>query len=55
LPWQNKNDELLKYIESNSDVMLDKPMIKGTRITAELIIKKISAGAPKIVFCESAG
>ena len=33
------------YIESNSDVMLGKPVIKGTRITVELILKKLSEGA----------
>jgi len=34
-----------EYLESKSDVMLGKPVIKGTRITAELILKKISEGA----------
>lgn len=32
-------------IESRSDVMLGKPVIKGTRITVELILKKLSEGA----------
>lgn len=34
-----------KYIESRPDVMLGKPIIKGTRITVELIIQKLSEGA----------
>lgn len=34
-----------KYIESRPDVMLGKPIIKGTRITVELIIQKMSEGA----------
>lgn len=34
-----------KYIESNPDIMLGKPVIKGTRITVELIIQKLSEGA----------
>ena len=37
----NYND----YLESRSDVMLGKPVIKGTRITAELILKMLSEGA----------
>jgi uncharacterized protein (DUF433 family) len=32
-------------IESRSDVMLGKPVIKGTRITVELLLKKLSEGA----------
>lgn len=33
------------YIESKPDVMLGKPVIKGTRLTVELIIQKLSQGA----------
>jgi uncharacterized protein (DUF433 family) len=33
------------YIESNAGVMLGKPVIKGTRITVALILKKLSEGA----------
>jgi uncharacterized protein (DUF433 family) len=33
------------YIESNADIMLGKPVIKGTRLTAALILKKLSEGA----------
>jgi uncharacterized protein (DUF433 family) len=31
-------------IVSNPDVMLGKPVVKGTRITVELILKKMSEG-----------
>jgi uncharacterized protein (DUF433 family) len=31
-------------IESNPDVMMGKPVIKGTRITVELILEKLAAG-----------
>ncbi len=34
-----------EYLESRADVMLGKPLIKGTRITVELILKKLSEGA----------
>jgi len=36
--------EIQKYIESNPKVMLGKPVIKGTRITVELILEKLSEG-----------
>jgi uncharacterized protein (DUF433 family) len=32
-------------IEINPDVMLGKPLIRGTRLTVELILRKISEGA----------
>jgi uncharacterized protein (DUF433 family) len=37
--------EYRDFIESRPDVMLGKPVIKGTRITIELILKKLSEGA----------
>lgn len=33
-----------KKIEVNPKVMLGKPVIKGTRITVELILEELSAG-----------
>jgi uncharacterized protein (DUF433 family) len=35
----------MDYIESNANVMLGKPIVKGTRITVALILKKLSEGA----------
>ena len=32
------------YIEIKPDVMLGKPVIKGTRITVELIMRKFAGG-----------
>lgn len=32
------------YIERNPKVMLGKPVIKGTRITVELIMRKLADG-----------
>ncbi len=36
--------EYMKRIVSDPDIMLGKPIIKGTRITVELILRKISEG-----------
>lgn len=33
-----------EYIEVNPKVMMGKPVIKGTRITVESILEKLSAG-----------
>ena len=32
-------------IEANPEVMLGKPVVRGTRITVELILRKLSEGA----------
>src|ERR1700730_8247791 len=37
--------KLAERIEINPDVMLGKPVIKGTRIPVELILRRISEGA----------
>ena len=34
-----------EHIEINPKVMLGKPVIKGTRITVELIVRKLGEGA----------
>jgi len=36
--------EYMKRIVSDPDIMLGKPIVKGTRITVELILRKISEG-----------
>ena len=38
-------EDLLKRIEVNPAVMLGKPIIRGTRIPVELILRKLSEGA----------
>jgi len=39
--------EIRNYIEANPKIMLGKPIIKGTRITVELILTKLSDGFSK--------
>ena len=34
-----------QYIEQRPDVMLGKPVIKGTRITVELLLEDMAGGA----------
>lgn len=34
----------MNLIEINPDVMIGKPVIKGTRITIELVLEKLAAG-----------
>ena len=36
--------EYIKRIVSDPDIMLGKPVIKGTRITVELILRKMAEG-----------
>ena len=38
-------DLIQERIEINPEVMLGKPVIRGTRITIELILRKLSEGA----------
>lgn len=33
-----------EYIETNPKIMMGKPVIKGTRLTVELILEKIASG-----------
>jgi uncharacterized protein (DUF433 family) len=42
-----------KYIASDPAVMLGKPVIKGTRITVELILEKLSEGETQEQILES--
>lgn len=34
----------MNFIETNPAVMMGKPVVKGTRITVELILEKLAAG-----------
>jgi uncharacterized protein (DUF433 family) len=39
------NDLIQDHIEINPEVMLGKPVIRGTRIPVEIILRKLSEGA----------
>jgi len=41
-----------EYIVSDYKVMLGKPIIKGTRITVEIVLKKLSEGASTLDLIE---
>lgn len=36
--------EISQHIEVNPKIMMGKPVIKGTRITVELLLEKLSCG-----------
>ncbi len=38
-------EDLLERININPQVMLGKPVIRGTRITVEILLEKIAAGS----------
>lgn len=38
--------ELLERIEVNPEIMLGKPVIRGTRITVEVLLEKLAADIP---------
>lgn len=40
-----RNQQLLSRIVTNSEVMLGKPVIKGTRLTVEYILNLLAQGA----------
>ena len=40
-----RTDELLQRIDINPQVMLGKPVIRGTRITVEILLEQIAAGS----------
>ena len=42
-----------KRIGLNPDIMLGKPTVKGTRITVEIILRKLSEGASEKELLES--
>lgn len=46
-------DNYMKHIEINSDIMFGKPVIKGTRITIELILDELGAGKSKQTLVDS--
>ena len=36
-----------EHIEQRPDVMMGKPVVKGTRLTVELILERLGSGTPE--------
>ena len=47
------SDELLKHITMDPAVMLGKPVIKGTRITVEHIMRELANGWTMVDFLDA--
>ena len=43
----------INRVEINPKIMLGKPVIKGTRIPVELIVRKLSEGTPEAALLEA--
>ena len=41
------NEQLMRRISINPEVMLGKPVIQGTRIPVELIVRMLAQGIPE--------
>ncbi len=46
-------EKILERIEVNPDVMVGKPIIEGTRVPVELILRKLSEGATEAELLEA--
>lgn len=44
---------MINRIEMNPKVMMGKPVIRGTRVTVELILRKLAEGATEAVLLEA--
>jgi len=47
---QMTEERLLKRIVINPKIMLGKPVIKGTRLTVEIIVEKIAYGETILLY-----
>ncbi len=41
---EKKTENILERIEINPKIMLGKPVVKGTRLTVEIILQKLANG-----------
>jgi uncharacterized protein (DUF433 family) len=46
------DEQLQEHIEINPDVMVGKPVIRGTRIPVELVVRLVAQGIPEAEILE---
>ncbi|HEX9990807.1 MAG TPA: DUF433 domain-containing protein [Chloroflexia bacterium] len=46
------DEQLQQHIEINPDVMVGKPVIRGTRIPVELVVRLVAQGIPEAEIME---
>ncbi|MGE0085092.1 MAG: DUF433 domain-containing protein [Desulfococcaceae bacterium] len=45
--------DISKHIDINPKIMLSKPIVRGTRIPVELVLRKLGEGATEKELCEA--
>ena len=53
MEWRRESQMTTDRIEVNAEVMMGKPVIRGTRISVELLLRKLAEGATEADLLEA--